>query len=304
MFIHAQTSNSIFRVPLFCSFNLPLHVDEIVVSAMDKGLTVNASSGRFIWTSHMRQTSKIFFMLTSPKAPNHPTHPALSGSNRGVFEGAHPNLKLLKFGFRRIVLLHVLEWSHNSHILTLSPSVFSKKKHGYVFFSLFFPVVILSIFSSLTFFSHRFGVACWDRQDRDVNCNKSKASPEDDGQMISRGVLRHPRCLICQTININDHQWIREFIWWLELYPMISANSNQLLEWTRVLHQFLLRSVGHGFQGIHLNSKATVGSHQCCADETSKKKLKIQHFTCLSTSLCVYIYIYMYIHIWMSGSKL
>ena len=109
-------------------------------------------------------------------------------ANHRVFEGAHPNLKLLKFGFRGVVLLHVLEWSHNSHILTLSPSVFSKKKHGYVFFSLFFPVVILSIFSSLTFFFHRFGVACWDRQDRDVNCNKSKASPEDDGQMSSRGV--------------------------------------------------------------------------------------------------------------------
>ena len=133
----AQTSNSIFPVPLFCSFNLPLHVDEIVVRAMDKGLTVNASSGRFIQASHMHQTSKIFLLLTSPKAPNHPTHSALSGSNHRVFEGAHPNLKLLKFGFRRVVLLHVLEWSHNSHILTLSPSVFRKKKHGYVFFSPF-----------------------------------------------------------------------------------------------------------------------------------------------------------------------
>ena len=58
-------------------------------------------------------------------------------ANHRVFRGAHPNLKLLKFGFRRVVLLHVLEWSHNSHILTLSPSVFRKKKRGYVFFSPF-----------------------------------------------------------------------------------------------------------------------------------------------------------------------
>ena len=65
---------------------------------------------------------------------------------------------------------------------------------------------------------------------------------------------------------------------------MISANTNQLLERTRVLHQFLLRSVGHGFQGIHLNSKATVGSHQCCADETSKKTE--------DTTLHLLVYIY------------
>ena len=150
----AQTSNSIFPVPLFCSFYLPLHVDEIVVRAMDKGLTVNVSSGRFIQASHMHQTSKIVFMLTSPKPPNHPTHPELSGSNHRVFEGVHPNLKLLKFGFRGVVLLHVLEWSHNPHILTLSPSVFKKKKPVCVFLSPFcFRLSSLWIFSSLTFFS-------------------------------------------------------------------------------------------------------------------------------------------------------
>ena len=192
---------------------------------------------------------------------------------------------------------------------------------------------LVDIFKSHLFFNW-FGIALnsqgsWDRQDRDVDCNKfniqptgsrqetlqtspnqlwpkhkqtlgitttalptPKASPEDDGQMISRhGVSRYPRCLIRQTININDHQWIHEFIWW---FPMISAKSNNYWNhWTRVLHQFLLRSVGHGFQGIHLNSEATVGSHQCCADETSKETEDTTPHMLVYKYVCVYIYIYL-----------
>ena len=75
-------------------------------------------------------------------------------------------------------------------------------------------------------------------------------------------------------------QWIHDDKW-------ISANSNQLLEpLDSVLHQFLLRSVGHGFQGIDLNSEAILGSHQCCADETLKKYLKILEMLALNVVLC------------------
>ncbi len=95
---------------------------------------------------------------TCIKPPNHPTH-RLSGQPPCFWRSPsdHPNLKLLKFGFRRVVLLHVLESSHKScsTYQHLNPSVFSKKKMA-MFCLLFFPVVMfVDIFQS-HFFSTGF----------------------------------------------------------------------------------------------------------------------------------------------------
>ena len=140
-----------------------------------------------------------------------------------------------------------------------------------------------SPFFQLVWNSFELWEGSWDRQDRDVDWDKfnaiynptasrqetlqtspnllwpkhnqtleitttavptPKASPEDGGQMISRhGVPRHP---LFNPSN-HQHQWPPMDTW---IYLMISNDLSQhwpAIGMDSVLHQFLLRSVGHGF---------------------------------------------------------